>query len=123
MHKRECGFWFCPVSHNFAGLTYIQRVNHRKNIFKRTESLSGTLISGFQEELLLSKDAKILQSYSIDYGKGGKQYTTEFTLKYDIGVADLKYQRYLKDNRYYISNNFVDDKNPLPVCMAVYKLI
>ncbi|MEK7075222.1 MAG: hypothetical protein AAB948_00280, partial [Patescibacteria group bacterium] len=66
------------------------------------------------EELLLgAKDVKILQSYSIDYGKGGKQYTTEFTLKYDIGVADLKYQRYLKDNRYYISNNFVDDKKPI----------
>ncbi len=93
---------------------WYQQSNKVSKSFPKETAAQGQLVSGFPQELLLgATDAKVSQSYAIDYGRGGKQYTAEFTLKLDLGVADLKYQRYLKGNKYYIANNFIDDKKPI----------
>ncbi|MHB8871358.1 MAG: hypothetical protein ACYC5G_02785 [Candidatus Doudnabacteria bacterium] len=91
-----------------AGLTYIQKVNH-KNLFKRTDSLPGLLVQGFPDNLLLDfKSPKIVSSYSLDYSKYQKQYTTEFSLKENFFLIYTKYRTYLKQQGYYIANDQMD---------------
>jgi hypothetical protein len=91
-----------------AGLTYIQKVNH-KNLFKRTDSLPGLLVQGFPDNLLLDFNSpKIVSSYSLDYSKNQKQYTAEFSLKENFFLIYTKYRTYLKQQGYYIANDQID---------------
>ncbi len=86
--------------------------SNKPTVFPKQMAAAGQLIPGFPNDLLLAaKDAKISQSYSIDFGGAAQQYTSEFTLNGNYLLAYLKYKAYLKDNGYYLSNDHVDNLN------------
>ncbi len=92
-----------------AGLMYLQEINKKKNFYKRTDALSGLLVNGFPNSLLLNfKDPKIRSSYSLNYSKDRKQYTTVFSLKENFFLVYEKYKTYLKQNSYYLANDQID---------------
>lgn len=102
-------FGFVLLVISFAVLMYFQRIEQKKNLLKRTDSLPGLLVQGFPNQLLLDfKSPSVVSSYALDYGKNQKQYTTTFSLKENFFLIYTKYRAYLKQNEYYIANDQID---------------
>ena len=102
-------FGFALLVISLAGLMYFQRINQKKNFFKRTDSFPGLLVQGFPNQLLLDfKNSNVVSSYALDYGKNQKQYTTAISLKENFFLIYTKYRAYLKQNQYYIANDQID---------------
>ncbi|GEM_PF-2856056 len=102
-------FGFALLVISLAGLMYFQRINQKKNLFKRTDSFPGLLVQGFPNQLLLDfKNPNVISSYALDYGKNQKQYTALLSLEDNFFLIYTKYRAYLKQNQYYIANDQID---------------